>query len=55
MKTATKQAIIIGAMMGLALSAFFYSESQNITSFILVPIAAIMAAATTVIKPPEEN
>ncbi len=55
MKTATKQAIIIGVVVGLALGTFFYSESQNVVSFIFMPIAAVMAAATTIVKTPEED
>ncbi len=55
MKTTTKQAAIIGAAVGLALGVFFYSESQNVASFILVPIAAVMAVATIVAKPPGED
>ncbi len=47
----TKQGLIIGFVVGLALFAFFYYESQNLACLILIPIAAVMGAAPQFLKP----
>lgn len=46
MRSTVKQCLVIGALVGFFLGLFFYHESGNAYCFLLVPVAAVMAAAT---------
>ncbi len=50
MRPVVKQSLVIGALVGFFLGAFFYHESQNLACFLLIPVAAIMAAAPQFVK-----
>lgn len=45
------QGLILGFIVGLALFAFFYYETQNMLCLILIPIAAVMGLAPQLLKP----
>lgn len=55
MRPVVKQSLVIGALVGFFLAAFFYHESHNLACFLLVPVAAIMAAAPQFVKSPDED
>ncbi len=47
--------LIIGAVVGAALAAFFYMNGGNpITALVLIPIGAIMGAAPWLLKPKDQ-
>ncbi len=46
-----RQALILGLLVGIALFAFFYHESNNLLCLILIPIGAIMGVAPQLLKP----
>ncbi|MFT0899776.1 hypothetical protein [Candidatus Methanoprimaticola sp. MG2] len=45
------QGLILGFIVGIALFAFFYYESQNLLCLILIPIGAVMGMAPQLLKP----
>ncbi len=55
MKPVVKQTLVIGALVGFFLGAFFYHESHNLACFLLIPVAALMAAAPQFVKSSEED
>lgn len=55
MRSTVKQCLVIGALVGFFLGLFFYHESNNVLCFILIPVAAVMAAATQFIPAPSDE
>lgn len=55
MRPVVKQCLVIGALVGFLLGAFFYHASNNPVCFLLIPVAAIMAAAPQFVKSPEDD
>lgn len=54
MEPAAKQGLILGAIVGAFMSAFFlwYSD-YNPISLILIPLGAVMGAAPQFLRPPD--
>jgi uncharacterized membrane protein YoaK (UPF0700 family) len=46
--------MIIGAVVGAALAAFFYMNNHFIWDILLIPFAALMGAAPWMLKPKNE-
>lgn len=56
MQPAVKQGLILGLIVGILVSLIFWSLSEgNPISFIIVPVAAVMGAASQMIKPGDEE
>lgn len=55
MRSTVKQCLVIGALVGFFLGLFFYHESGNAFCFLLVPVTAVMAAATQFIPSSTED
>ena len=52
MQPAVKQGLILGLIVGVLVSLIFWSLSEgNPISLIIIPVAAIMGAASQMIKP----
>ena len=56
MQPAVKQGLILGLIVGVLVSLIFWSLSEgNPISLIIIPVAAIMGAASQMIKPGDEE
>lgn len=51
MDPATRQGLILGAIVGVFLAAFFVYYTHNWGSLLLIPVAALMGAAPQYLKP----
>ena len=56
MRPAVKQALVLGLIIGVLVSMVFWSVSDgNPVSLILIPVVPIMAAASQMTKPGDED
>lgn len=51
METAAKQGLILGAIVGVFLSAAFIGITDNWWCLLLIPVCAVMGMAPQLIKP----
>lgn len=55
MQPGVKQGLVLGALVGMFLTAFFYWYTGYAWWAVLIPITAVMGAAPQLIKPADDD